>query len=269
MSSERTAKLAPETRASGPCELLQWDTSFWGFPVARVRGDTLTLERATEIDAWCLEAEVSCLYFLAALNDPLTTESAESAGFHLTDVRLTFRCRANGLDLPQEYEVGGAFVIRESRPEDVATLQRIAGTSHRQTRFYSDRRFPREQCRLLYETWIRRSCEGYADMVFVAADEEPVGYVTCHLPGGGRSAGGIGLVGVVDRAQGRGIGRALVQRALHWFTTAGAPEVTVVTQGVNYAAQVLYQRCGFVTQSAGLWYHKWYSLPATRGSSAC
>ena len=32
----------------------------------------------------------------------------------------------------------------------------------------------------------------------------------------------------------------------------------VVTQGRNIAGQRLYQRCGFLTRSVELWYHKWY-----------
>ena len=37
----------------------------------------------------------------------------------------------------------------------------------------------------------------------------------------------------------------------------GITYIDVVTQGRNYSAQRLYQRCGFITQSTELWYHKW------------
>ena len=47
------------------------------------------------------------------------------------------------------------------------------------------------------------------------------------------------------------------ESALDWFATQGVEKVTVVTQGRNGAAQRLYQRCGFVTGSIHLWYHKW------------
>ena len=96
-------------------------------------------------------------------------------------------------------------------------------------------------------------------MVLVAElDRMPAGYVTCHLE---RETlrGSIGLVGVSRWAQGRGVGQTLVRRAVDWFTTQGVQHVTVVTQGRNCAAQRLYQRCGFVTGSIHLWYHKWYA----------
>lgn len=261
------SKVAGATGSPEPCEVLTWDTSFWGFLVARVRGDTLTPERGREIDTWCRRNGVSCLYFLARSDDAMTTNSAEDAGFHLADIRLTFRYRiADAAEFPQA-QVGGAAIVRESCSDDIVALQRIAGNGHQQTRFYFDSNFPRERCRLLYETWIERSCGEYADKVLVAVeDDKPVGYISCHLSyGPHRATGSIGLVGVSSEARGRGLGRFLVTHALGWFVSAGVSEVTVVTQGRNYAAQTMYQRCGLVTESMQLWYHKWY-LPEIIGS---
>jgi hypothetical protein len=34
--------------------------------------------------------------------------------------------------------------------------------------------------------------------------------------------------------------------------------VNVVTQGRNSKAQRLYERCGFLTRSVQLWYHRWF-----------
>jgi ribosomal protein S18 acetylase RimI-like enzyme len=49
--------------------------------------------------------------------------------------------------------------------------------------------------------------------------------------------------------------------ALDWFAQQQVDTVTVVTQGRNIAAQALYQRRGFITQSQQLWYHKWFRRP--------
>jgi ribosomal protein S18 acetylase RimI-like enzyme len=64
-------------------------------------------------------------------------------------------------------------------------------------------------------------------------------------------------VGLAPEAQGRGLGRQLIQAAIGFFERQAATRITVVTQGRNVRAQRLYQRCGFVTESLLLWYHWW------------
>ncbi len=228
-----------------PCEVLAWDSSFFGFSIARVTSDRLTAERMREIDSWCAANRVRCLYFLSRPDDPLTTRLAEDHGFHLVDVRLTLR--RSGASSP-------AGTVRPARPEDIPMLQSIAAESYQDSRFYYDPNFPRPLCASLYETWIRLSCEGFADAVLLAESEgAAAGYISCHL----REAK-IGLLGVGGRARGAGVGATLVEQAVAWFHARGVREVFVVTQGRNVAAQRLYQRCGFLTHSLQLWYHKWY-----------
>ena len=148
--------------------------------------------------------------------------------------------------------------IRPVQIADIEILQAMARQNHRDSRFYFDANFPRHLCDLLYDTWLKRSCEGYADLVWVAESENaPVGYLSCHLHQDTQT-GQIGLVGVNSQAQGQGVGRALVLRALNWFRREQMQQVTVVTQGRNIPAQRLYQRCGFLSQALQIWYHKWY-----------
>jgi dTDP-4-amino-4,6-dideoxy-D-galactose acyltransferase len=232
------------------CHLLAWDTEFFGFRIARVDGETLTPERVVQIDSWCLQNQIRCLYFLAGADDPQTARLAEGAGWRLVDVRLTFE-----ITQPQPQ---AAVSTRPVRPDDLPRLIKIARTAYRDTRFYFDSNFPPHLCDALYETWLVRSCEGDADAVLVLDVEGvPAGYLTCHLdrPAG---AGRIGLVGVAAAAQGRGIGQALVRAGLAWFAGQAASRVTVVTQGRNVAAQRLYQRTGFLSAATQLWYHKWF-----------
>jgi dTDP-4-amino-4,6-dideoxy-D-galactose acyltransferase len=235
-------------------EILPWDTNFFGVRIARLNGEQLTEAQAEEVDIWCKEQVVGCLYFLCDPTDFTTTSTAEKHGFHFVDVRMTLDTTPGKLtgDLP------ASTAIRPARPEDVTVLQRIAGEVHRDTRFSYDPNFPDDRVTALYETWIKVSCEGNANLVLVAEDgDTPVGYVTCHLDKDIQN-GRIGLVGVDNRAQGKGFGNALIMNALQWFRDQKMRTVSVVTQGRNYAAQRLYQRCSFRTQSIKLWYHKWY-----------
>jgi dTDP-4-amino-4,6-dideoxy-D-galactose acyltransferase len=233
-----------------PGLLLDWDSAFWGITVGRVHGDTLTAERWAEIDAWARAHDVDCLYFLARPDDPVTVGIAQEAGFRLVDIRLELAQRST--------ETEPAARVRSYRSSDLETLRGIARTSHEITRFYADPHFPRERCSDLYDTWMVRSCEGWAEGVLVAElDGRPVGYVTCHLDKASHRAS-IGLIAVSAAARGKGLGRDLVLGSLGWCRDQGSAEVSVVTQGANVAAQRLFQLCGFRANSTGLWFHRWY-----------
>jgi dTDP-4-amino-4,6-dideoxy-D-galactose acyltransferase len=146
---------------------------------------------------------------------------------------------------------------RHHTPSDLRALKDIARVSYHDTRFYYDTHFSRERVDQLYEAWIENSCNGFAEEVLVAEDKRhPIGFITCHVKGDGR--GQIGLVGVAPAARGAGVGRALVEDAVRWFTERGSTAVSVVTQARNLGAMRLYERCGFKVQQSHLWYHRWF-----------
>lgn len=243
--------------APEPCQLLAWDTEFFGRPIARITGNRLDHLLAERVERWCAAQQIECLYFLADSDDPLTVQAAEDHGYRLMDVRITLRHRlaagAAASEITEE-----PIQVRNARDSDVPFLETIARMSYHNTRYYADPCFPDATCDELYATWIRRSCEGYANRVIVAeADSVPIGYISCHLSSD-TMQGNIGLVGVSAEQQGRGVGLLLVNCALDWFGERGVQVVDVVTQGRNIAAQRLYQRSGFVTHAVQLWYHRWF-----------
>jgi dTDP-4-amino-4,6-dideoxy-D-galactose acyltransferase len=248
--------------APAPCELLPWDTEFFGCRIARIRGEVLRPEAAREIDDWCRAARIRALYYLAPAEDSASIRTAEQHGFGLVDLRLTL-----GQSLAKGRVAGPAATptdarIRPVQPGDVPGLRLIARAAHRDGRFFSDPHFAPQRAEDFYSLWIAREAEGRAQRVFVAAGEadQAMGYLSCHLDAAGGAAR-IGLVGVAAAARGNGLGKRLVEAALDWCRAQGAQELVVVTQGKNHAAQRLYQRCGFLSRNLQLWYHKWYPLP--------
>jgi dTDP-4-amino-4,6-dideoxy-D-galactose acyltransferase len=239
------------------CQLLPWDSDFFGKRIGRAIVHRLSPETVEAIVKWCETHAIECLYFLADSDHMETVRLAEDNGFRFVDIRVSLQC--NVIDRQARYsdDPSQTVRVRHSRQSDIATLQTIARTSHSDSRFYFDPCFPADSCEALYETWIKRSCEGYADVVLVAElNDQPVGYVSCHLMGN-EPRGQIGLVGVGSQARGRGLGRILIDHSLHWFSDQTVERVRVVTQGRNISAQRLYQSCGFTTKSVQLWYHRW------------
>jgi dTDP-4-amino-4,6-dideoxy-D-galactose acyltransferase len=233
-----------------PAELLDWDSAFFGVRIARAAGSKLTRAGVKELLDWCFAQKVDCLYFAADLNDPETLTLAEACGFSMKDVRMTL---ARSLSPGERF----AAQLRDARAEDAAALEAIAASAHGDSRFYFDRRFPRDRVDEMFRVWIRTSMSGTAGAVLVASDgdDRAIGYVTCDRVAPER--GRIGLIAVAESARGRRIGGQLVEAALEWFCRQGMTEASVVTQARNLPALRLYQRAGFVIRAVDAWYHLW------------
>lgn len=241
-----------EIAGGSPCEFLEWDSSFFGRRIARVRGGRCSSGDIGRILEWCGPERIDCLYWLAASDDAQAVAVAEKHGFHFVDIRCTLERELE----PVSAGLGGN--VRMARSSDLEDLRQIARSSFRDSRFYYDPRFDKSRCDELYVTWIERSCKGYADFVLVAEDDgRPAGFITCHTGPG--ESGRIGLMAVDVTNQGRGLGQQLVTSALRAFRERGMRVATVVTQGRNIRSQRLYQKCGFVIRSVELWYHRWFA----------
>jgi len=239
-----------------------WDSEFFGKAIASVRCEPTPSECFDYAVVRGLETNLDCLYF--ETRDTEERDAARARGFDLVDTRIVFsqsitdRC-------PQATPDG----VRRWQRDDVATLRSIARSIFTATRFFTDERFDEERCRDLYATWIENACEGYADEVFVATnDDKPVGFVTCPVDD---ETGSIGLIGVSADVEGRGLGENLVQTALDYFTQRGVRTVTVETQIENEPALALYEKTGFYCVGIRFLLHYWFDQgeqnPTAHGNS--
>lgn len=246
-----------------PCQYLEWDSAFFGCRVGQSAALHLTPGVAERIDSWCIANRIDCFYLLADVGDRATLRIAQKHSFLLVDLRITFELTLDGAHVsPSRIS---RVVVRPWSASDVPTLKDIARVSHHDTRFYTDPKFDDSRCDALYATWIENSCHGYADAVFVPeCERQPCGYLTCHVRG--NHTGQIGLVGLSSHVRGRGIGRAMMNHALQWFSAQGVARVTVTTQGANLDAIRFYERYGFVTSSLQFWFHRWQGTATLKSS---
>ncbi|MBL8861863.1 MAG: GNAT family N-acetyltransferase [Planctomycetes bacterium] len=237
--------------ASSRLRILEWDSTFFGFRIGTLVGAPRSADDVAQVVAEARAQDVACLYALCSADDQVAIESLAGGGARFVDVRMTFERVLTSADA-----AASAGQIRPATADDVPELRALAATSHGSSRFYADRRFPRERCDALFAAWIERSCTGWADVVLVADEGSGVrGYTTGHARAGDLAE--IGLVAVDARAQGRGLGHRLVTGTLAVLAARGARKATVVTQGRNVGAQRLYESIGFRTQSVQTWHHLW------------
>jgi ribosomal protein S18 acetylase RimI-like enzyme len=240
----------PLRDAVAVCERLEWDSTFFGVPIARIRTNRLDETLATEIETWAEAEGIRCLYFLADLEDAATVRIAEQRGYRLVDVRVAYELLIK--DVVRLVEPSQMTNIRTAVPDDVPALRAIALHGYRGTRFYNDPDFPTAQCDELYATWIERSVHGWADQVFVLGPPGGAyGFITCHRDGR------FGLSGIDVAQRGRGEGLALYQAAVEWCVAERVEPIWLVTQGTNLRGQRLFQRLGGRITSMALWYHRW------------
>lgn len=235
---------------------LPWDTNHFGHRIGRANIRCLDQESYQLLRDSCKEAEIDCLYFLADAGDQASILELQRHGFLFVDIRATLERKVPDSSTPQSKK--GA-ITRPSRVDDLEALAAIARDSFTSTRFFADPFLDTEKAATMYQIWLAKSITtDYADQVLVAeVNRKSVGFVTCHLDRHS-SEGKISLVALASSARGKGLSQTMVLQALEWFRDQGMKRVSVVTQGRNVAAQRSYQRCGFVTRSTELWFHKWF-----------
>jgi undecaprenyl-phosphate 4-deoxy-4-formamido-L-arabinose transferase len=247
-SSDRVVTSGAVDSPEGICRILDWDSEFWGFPVARVVPERIDTAAAGQVERWCEEHGVACAYLLAGADDAETAAAAESVGFTPVDTRVTLE-RPAGLPSVERQPADG-LEIRAARAGDEAALMGLARQAHGDTRFFFDRHFSSARAVEMYAAWVSR---GFAEdplrLLVAERDGSPVGYVLVKP-----DSVEIDLIAVDGASRGGGIGRALVEEAI-----GGSPDggVRVVTQARNVPALRLYESCGFRVTKTETWYHRW------------
>jgi GNAT superfamily N-acetyltransferase len=239
-------------------ETLPWDTNFFSIPVGRVNTAGLDDESIQVVLDEAKHLGIRCLYFEADPNDLTTVMTVEKNNFHLVDVRVVLEYPFDSHPAPPlRYPTRPDLAVTVAVESDLPRLEEIAMEIGQFSRYTFDRNFKAGEDKRLYRLWIKNSCNGFADVVYVARwsnKGDAIGLITCTMRD---NVAHIQLAGVYSEYRQKGVGSGLVQAALDWAKDQGARKMQVVTQARNVPAQRLYQQMGFFTRSMTLFYHKW------------
>jgi ribosomal protein S18 acetylase RimI-like enzyme len=248
-----------------PCELLEWDSQHFGFPVARLTPLAPVAEEFRAAVAWCRTEGVRCLYFLCDADAIESVRLAQVGGFDMIDVRITLLRR---LDLdPVAPAAGGPLVVREATAADLGAVRAMTPGLFQGSRFYKDGRFPRGRVDALYQRWAERDFRTPGRLLVVSErDGRVVGFSSASCEGAGE--GRWGLIAVEAGARGRGVGAALAAAVERGLRERGASHCVVATQGGNTASLRLFEKRGFRTVAVQLWFHRWFDRGRRRPGPA-
>lgn len=234
---------------------MDWDSDFWGFPVAYLSSKYLTENIMHRIEKAIKKERFQLIEYLCNCHDNRSVEIAEKNDFHFTDIRLSFEKK---IDQECEYTLPEEITFSKAKQKDIPMLKKISGDLYQDSRYFFDKNFARDKVQKFYQLWIKRAVLGqYDDFCYCLYENGvPLGFCSIKYNLPSKSAS-IGLFGLSRQYHGRGLGKALLFMVSNELRKKGILKIEVVTQGRNYAAQRLYQKAGFLTKATELWYHKW------------
>lgn len=209
-----------------------FDSSVFGFKVAKI----------VDLDSKNVESLIRDLiknkvayatYRVQANNFPLI-HALEESGFVLVDGLISL-----SLDLDSiKPEIESA--IREAKKSDLANLKKLTTNLYSGTRITNDPK-TKSFANRYYTSWIENSVNGEAEDSVLVWDEQGqiLGYVTLQ------KKGQIPLIGVSEKARGKGIARSLLNASFARFRKWGVDTVNIDTQMGNIPALRAYQGVGF------------------------
>jgi len=141
----------------------------------------------------------------------------------------------------------GAVTIRPATDDDAESFHRCLDGVARERRWLAMTAAPPLEATRGFRRMLRDS--GGIDLVAVTGDGEVVGWIDVHRPPweGMRHAGALGM-GLAAGWRGRGLGRALLERALDEAARAGVTRVELEVFASNEPAVALYRASGFALE---------------------
>jgi len=122
------------------------------------------------------------------------------------------------------------------------------------SRFFLDSNISKDKAINLWKTSIKNHCEGFADQLVVAKDNNQLcGIITIKFID--LENINLHIVGVVKEHQGRGLGSLMLNKIINQY--AENYDIYVETQSVNIPAQTLYQKVGFKFHKLKYVLHHW------------
>jgi dTDP-4-amino-4,6-dideoxy-D-galactose acyltransferase len=235
-------------------EPLEWDSAFFGVPIARVDVNGAKPDTLRAVDAEARAQGITCLYGTLEPADETVAYLLQTFGYRLVEVSINYE-RPGSPYMPRP----SLSVVRPGAPADLPALEPAIGTVAAWSRYAADPRFGPDAARRMHQAWVERAARGTGDRaLFVAHDESGItGMATFRRSQVPR----IEFVGVTK--PGTGVADALMCALFEWAERG--PTEAGWTAARNIAVLRYVERWGFRANRTRYVFHRW--LDETEGPS--
>jgi hypothetical protein len=228
-------------------EPLEWDSAFFGVPIARADLDGATADTIRAIGTEARARGITCLYATLEPNDEIAAYLLQASGYRLVEVSINFE-RPGIPYTPRP----SPSVVRPGTPGDVPTLEPAIRTMAAWSRYAADPRFGPDAAWRMHQAWVERAARGTGDRALVVAEDESgvTGMATfgrSHVPR-------IEFAGVTKPAT--GVADALMVALFEW--AAGGPTEAGWAAARNIPCLRWLHRWDFRASRTRYVFHRWF-----------
>lgn len=240
--------------------LLNWDTRHFGYPcyvmeLNEKRGrapHNFTHFLTGDIVSFILNNKPGFISTKVDYKARHLIKGLRSIGFKIICTNLLF-----GLKL--DNYTPSDIILDRADQSDIEKVKHLAGSLFWSSRFYQDKNFRVNKVNEMFESWVGNSFKDKSHSIFIYhKDDKIAGFVDCKLIKETKKLKGvIDLVGVVQWAQGQGIGLKLIKGAFDWFKANKVQEVIAEAQEANQVSVAMYRKSGMELKSKITVLHLW------------
>jgi len=231
-------------------KIVSWDTTFFGFKVARLEANIIERQTGSDQLKFMYTDDIQLAYYVGKSPIDDNILSNDFFDIHLVITRVPIVKDLSAID----YNHDKIYSYSESYPDDeLIKLSQLAGA---QGRFGKDPNISKDDCNDIFKNWIINSVNRKmaSDVLVYKEDGKIVGFSTLQIENG---VGYAPLFAVAREYEGKGISFALMKAAESVMFAKGVTKVLSGTQNLNKKALAIYKRYGFEIQEPEYVYHFW------------
>lgn len=233
-------------------KILEWDSDFFGFPVAKILNAELKKNNLREILKDLKKRKVRLIYYSSEKNI-LDDEIVKKFNGFFTGQKVIFvldlkKTSKNNINLPD-----GIKLEKYNKKTPSPDLTNLIVEGGIYSRFYVDPKINKKKYQDLHKLWIKNSVKEN-DIFVLNKDRATIGFISLNEK---NNRANIDFIVVDKKYRGMGFATALINHAHNWLLSKRYETIQADTQKENINAVNMYEKFGYKQEKIINFYHFW------------